>query len=155
MQINFKFEDEAIQASLKKLRDLGRDMTPITQAITAVLESESANAFIKEQNPADGKKWEAHSERYQAHLAKKGITKSKILQRSGLLARSLSTEFDAVSAVIGTNRVYGALHQRGGMPTLSPSVRDMPARPYMGLSKDGIADINEIISKQLQKTFKE
>lgn len=155
MQVDFKFEDEAIKASIKKLKDLGQDMTPITQAISAVLESESAGAFIKEQDPTTGKKWQAHSENYQAHLAKKGITKSKILQRSGLLARSLSTDFDAVSAVIGTNRVYGALHQLGGNPSLSSSVKNMPARPYMGLSKEGISDIIEIINLKLKNAIKE
>ncbi len=53
MQIDYKFNDKAIQDSIKRLQQLGADMTPITRGIAAVLASESEAAFQKEAAHAE------------------------------------------------------------------------------------------------------
>ncbi|NRN26743.1 phage virion morphogenesis protein [Photorhabdus heterorhabditis] len=148
MQLDYQFDDAAIQAAFKRVQKLGRDTTPITRAIAAVLASESEEAFAQEADPTTGNPWKPLTKKYKARLAKKGKT-GRMLQRSqGGLAMSLSTEYDAVSAAIGANKVYAAIHQWGGLPDMPPGPAAVPARPYMGLSAQGAADIIDIINTQ-------
>ena len=74
MQIDYKFNDKAIQDSIKRLQQLGADMTPITRGIAAVLASESEAAFQKEADPTTGRKWQPLTPKYAAKLAAKGLT---------------------------------------------------------------------------------
>lgn len=114
MQIDYKFDSAPLDEAVKRLVALGQDMTPITRAISAVLASESENAFDREKDPATGQSWPALTDKYRERLEKLGKN-GKMLQRSmGGLAMSLTPDFDAVSATIGTNKVYGALMQSGG-----------------------------------------
>lgn len=154
MQVDYEFQSQAIQASLKKLQELGADMTPVTRGVAAVLASESEKAFQTESDPTTGKAWAPLSPAYAAKLTAKGLT-GKMLNRSmGGLAMSLSTDFDAVSAVIGSNKVYAALQMLGGAPDMPAAPASVPARHYMGLSQDGISDIIEIINKTLINAIK-
>ncbi|MBI0004942.1 phage virion morphogenesis protein [Gilliamella sp. W8126] len=153
MQIDYKFSDEAIRASIQRLQELGTDMTPITRGIAAVLASEADDAFQKEADPATGKKWQQLTQNYAAQLATRGLT-GKMLNRSmGGLAMSLTTDFDAVSAAIGSNKVYAAIHQLGGTPGMPNAPAAIPARPYMGLSQNGISDIIDIINITLSNAI--
>ncbi|KWH56310.1 phage virion morphogenesis protein [Burkholderia cepacia] len=54
----------------------------------------------------------------------------KILQLSGRLASSISTRYDATTAVVGTNVVYAAIHQFGG------SIERHPMSGIVRLRKD-------------------
>ena len=154
MQIDYKFNNKAIQDSMARLRQLGADMTPITRGIAAVLASESEAAFQKEADPSTGQKWKPLTPRYAAKLAAKGLTGKMLNRTMGGLAMSLTTEFDAVSAAIGSNKVYAAIHQLGGTPDMPPAPAAIPAREYMGLSQAGINDIIEIINITLSGAIK-
>lgn len=154
MQIDYKFNDKAIQDSIKRLQQLGADMTPITRGIAAVLASESETAFQKESDPATGQKWQPLTPKYAAKLAAKGLTGKMLNRTMGGLAMSLTTDFDAVSAVIGSNKIYAAIHQLGGTPDMPPAPAAIPARQYMGLSSTGVSDIIEIINIKLANTIK-
>ena len=154
MQIDYKFDDKAIQDSIKRFQRLGADMTPITRSIAAVLASESEVAFQKEAEPSTGQKWKPLTPKYAAKLAAKGLT-GKMLNRSmGGLAMSLTTDFDAVSAAIGSNKIYAAINLLGGTPDMPPAPAAVPARQYMGLSQDGISDIIEIINITLANAIR-
>lgn len=153
MQIDYKFSDDAIQASIQRLQELGTDMAPITRGIAAVLASEADDAFQKEADPTTGEKWQQLTPNYAAQLAARGLT-GKMLNRSmGGLAMSLTTDFDAVSATIGSNKVYAAIHQFGGTPDMPNAPAAIPARPYMGLSQNGISDIIDIINITLSNAI--
>ncbi|WP_314188562.1 phage virion morphogenesis protein [Yersinia massiliensis] len=154
MQIDYKFDDSSIVKAFKRLEKLGQDTTPITRAIAAVLASESEDAFASESDPTTGKKWAPLTDGYKARLAKKGKTGSMLQRSQGGLAMSLSTEYDAISAAIGTNKVYGPLHQWGGLPHMPRGPADVPAREYMGVSPQGVADILAIINAQHAKALK-
>ncbi|BFI48124.1 MULTISPECIES: phage virion morphogenesis protein [Yersinia pseudotuberculosis complex] len=148
MRIDSRFDDSSIVNAFKRLQALGQDTTPITRAIAAVLASESEDAFANESDPTTGKKWAPLTDNYKARLAKKGKTGNMLQRSQGGLAMSLSTEYDAVSAAIGTNKIYGPLHQWGGLSHMAPGPAAVPAREYMGLSQDGVADILTIINEQ-------
>ncbi|OCG62235.1 phage virion morphogenesis protein [Gilliamella sp. Fer4-1] len=153
MQIDYKFSDEAIQASIKRLQGLGADMTPITRGIAAVLASEADDAFQKEADPTTGRQWQQLTPNYAAKLTVKGLTGKMLNRTMGGLAMSLTTDFDAVSAVIGSNKVYAAIHQLGGTSDMPAAPAAIPARPYMGLSQYGIRDIIDIINVTLSNAI--
>lgn len=71
MQIDYKFDDSSIVKAFKRLETLGKDTTPITRAIAAVLASESEDAFARETDPTTGKKWAPLTDSYKARLEKK------------------------------------------------------------------------------------
>lgn len=85
----------------------------------------------------------------------KDITKAKrkeinkwsgqILQVEGILADSITTQYDDNSAVIGSNLDYAAIHQLGGKAGKNKSV-EIPARPYLNLSDD---DLKKFLTLQL------
>lgn len=154
MQIDHKFDDKKIVQAFQRLEKLGHDTTPITRAIAAVLASESEDAFATESDPTTGKKWAPLTDAYKARLAKKGKTGGMLQRSQGGLAMSLSTEYDAVSAAIGTNKISGPLHQWGGLPHMAPGPAAVPAREYMGVSPQGVADILAIINEQHDKALK-
>lgn len=150
MQIKSVFDDEQVQKRLQALMKLGTDMTPITAAISAVLMSESEDAFANETDPTTGVKWAPLSEKYRARMEQKGYTGTMLQRTQGGLAMSLQQDFDAVSAAIGTNKVYAALHMWGGLPSMPATPASVPARAYMGLSEGGIQQIHEIINQTHQ-----
>lgn len=153
MQIESVFDDKQVQKRLQALIKLGTDMTPITAAISAVLMSESEDAFANEADPMTGAKWAPLSEAYQARLEKKGYTGTMLQRTQGGLAMSLQQDFDAVSAAIGTNKIYAAIHMWGGLPSMPAAPAAVPARGYMGLSEGGIKQIHEIINQKHQEAL--
>lgn len=148
MRVDYRFESASINDAFKRLAALGQDMRPITRAIAAVLASESEDAFDSESDPTTGSPWPALSPSYKEKLEAQGKT-GKMLQRSmGGLAMSLTTDFDAVSVAIGTNKVYGALMFFGGAAGMPAGPAAVSARPYMGLSPQGITTIINIINQK-------
>ncbi|WP_140918663.1 phage virion morphogenesis protein [Limnobaculum xujianqingii] len=153
MRIDYQFDNDEINRSIQGLTNLGQDLRPITRAISMVLAGESEDAFEKEADPTTGQPWPALSEAYREHLEKKGKN-GKMLQRSqGGLAMSLTPDFDAVSAAIGTNKVYGALMHLGGTPAMPAAPAAVKARPYMGLSPEGVTRIVDIINQMHQNAL--
>ncbi|PHM49355.1 phage virion morphogenesis protein [Xenorhabdus miraniensis] len=148
MRLDVRFDDRDIQLAFQRVMQLGMDSTPITRAVAAVLAGESEDAFANQADPDTGQPWTPLTPRYQAKLDASGHNGPLLQRTQGGLALSLSTTYDAVSAAIGSNKVYAALHQWGGLPTMPPGPAAVPARSYMGLSAQGVADIVEIINQK-------
>ena len=55
---------------------------------------------------------------------------------AGGLKGSISTDYDASRAMVGTNKVYGPIHQFGVEAGRNHSV-ELEARPYLPLTGDG------------------
>ncbi len=155
MRLETQLDVTPIQQAFKRLQQLGADTTPITSGIAAVLASESEDAFASQSDPATGKPWTPLTPRYQAKLEESGRNGLMLQRTQGGLALSLSTMYDATTAAIGSNKVYAALHQWGGQPTMPAAPAAVPARPYMGLSQQGIADIVDIINKKHEEASRQ
>jgi phage gpG-like protein len=128
------------------------DMKKIAGFAAAELHDASNTAFKDETDPASGAKWAP------LKYPRPDGSVSTILRYHGLLIQSLTHEGRADgSAVLGTNLVYGRIHQEGGKtgahtikPRLMKALRfngryakkvnhpgsEVPARPYMGVPKD-------------------
>ena len=76
------------------------------------------------------------------------------MRQSNLLLRSLTHHvIDADSVEAGSNLVYAAIHQAGGTEDMAPRNAAIPARPYLGLSDDELAEAQEIIIDWLGSAF--
>ena len=72
---------------------------------------------------------------YKNCKKKTGHYPGQILQVSGQLALSITTQYDNNSAIIGSNKVYAAIQQLGGNAGKNKKV-NIPARPYLNLNED-------------------
>ena len=85
-------------------------------------------------------KWKDLSEKTKTARKKTGHYPGQILQVSGQLALSVTTQYDDESAVIGSNKAYATIHQLGGQTGWGKKIT-IPARPYLRLSE---VDCDEI-----------
>ncbi|EAS0531561.1 phage virion morphogenesis protein [Salmonella enterica] len=100
MQLTVK--DGPLRRALKNIAAAGADMTPLMRAIAGTLATETAVNFEEEGRPP----WVPSL----AAQKRDGMT----LSDTGHLQRSITTAYDARSAVIGTDVEYARLHQLGG-----------------------------------------
>ncbi|EAO3630717.1 phage virion morphogenesis protein [Salmonella enterica] len=117
MQLTVK--DGPLRRALKNIAAAGTDMTPLMRAIAGTLATETAVNFEEEGRPP----WVPSL----AAQKRDGMT----LSDTGHLQRSITTAYDARSAVIGTNVAYARLHQLGG--TVERKGREV----YFKQGKDG------------------
>jgi phage virion morphogenesis protein len=123
----------------------------------AALGESSTRLRFRTQTGPDGKPWKP-SLRAQ-------ITGGRTLTQDGHLAASISSRSGRDWAEWGANRIYAAIHQFGGVIRARnakalrfalagggfatvQSVR-IPARPFLGLSSDDVADIVHLIETRL------
>lgn len=93
----------------------------------------------------DGTPWPPLTE---ATRRSKHKNKDKPLQLEGDLFDSIKAEPSRTGVVVGSDRPYAATHQFG-RPGGGWGGSDIPARPFLGLSDEDIAEIDRIISARL------
>lgn len=127
---------------------LNGDLTPLMQAIGAVLENSTRERFADKKSP-DGVSWanlmpnSAKHKTNKSHT-KKGVTaKVGILVESGDLFKSITSHADKYETSVGTPESYGVHHQFG--------TTHMPARPFLGISTDDRQTIQEMINDYLEE----
>lgn len=140
MDLEFKFDTTEIQNKFKKLAQVvdGRE---ITRKVANVLLQEAEAAFDNEKSP-EGESWAKLNQDYKKRRYDKGYT-GNILQVTGDLVKSLNIDYGENFAVIGAAEPYGQYHQMG--------TSKMPARPFLGLSHDGVEEIKAILNRELSK----
>lgn len=140
MDLEFKFDTTEIQNKFKKLAQVvdGRE---ITRKVANVLLQEAEAAFDNEKSP-EGEPWAKLNQDYKKRRYNKGYT-GNILQVTGDLVKSLNIDYGDNFAMIGASEPYGQYHQLG--------TSKMPARPFLGLSNDGIEEIKAILNRELSK----
>lgn len=99
-----KIDDKAVMGSLDRLVAAAHNMSPMMRRISQELARQTEINFAVEGRP----KWLGIKPR-------KGRDGGQILQDTGQLAASITTHHDASSATIGSNKVYAAIHQLGGV----------------------------------------
>lgn len=122
---------QVLGSLLDKLDDLSEPMNDIA----AVLESATEGAFEAEADPVTGQAWQSLSDAYlKANPKHQG---GKILQVSaGGLAASVTADSGDFWAAIGSNKIYAAIHQFGGTDDMPAGPAGIPARPYLGVSRE-------------------
>lgn len=149
------------QPLLRALRQAASEMgnaRPLMRSVAGIMLRAVEDNFEQEGRP----KWkDLHpGTKLTRHL--QGTWPGKILQRSGGLASSIQQQFDQRQAVVGTNKVYAAIHQFGGRTkphVIRPRTKralsfggivvrqvnhpgsEIPARPFLRLTPGDLRDI--------------
>ena len=148
--LQISLDQDAIQSALKQIMDAGNDLEPVMREIAGVLADSTEDAFANEADPVTGNPWPALSENYLAQNPDRAS--GQMLQMSaGGLASSVQSEYSRDSASAGTNKLYAALHQFGGLPDMAPGPAAVKARPFLGVAAGDETEILAIISRHLIK----
>jgi phage virion morphogenesis protein len=137
--ISISIAEDGITPILRNLIALSADLTPAHEAIGADLLFKAQRRFELERDP-DGNPWPPSIRA----LAEGGRT----LTDQANLVNSLTYNADATKVEVGTNLVYGAIHQTGGSAGRGGATK-LPARPYLGLEEDDPRAIEEAYERLL------
>ena len=136
--IEIKIDNKDVDRKLLELAQKSENLRPLMKNIAGIFASATEENFKNEGRPD---KWTELSEATKKQRTKQKKWPGQILQVSGQLASSISTQYDDESAIIGSNLDYAAIHQLGGQAGKNKKV-EIPARPYLKLTDD---DFNEIL----------
>ncbi len=159
-----ELDDKEIQRAVFRLSTMGQNMLPVARAIGVGLVRNTQDRFRAGRDP-DGLAWRPLRPFTLAMKRGPGILRESAM-RGGLMA-SIAFRADAgaggATVQIGTNKVYGAIHQFGG--TIRPrnpkgllffrtpggqvwgAARSVtiPARPYLGISREDRETIMDVL----------
>lgn len=146
---------------LRALRQAAGEMgnaRPLMRSVAGIMFRAVEDNFEQEGRP----KWKDLQPGTKLARYKQGTWPGKILQRSGGLASSIVQQFDQREAVVGTNKVYGAIQNFGGKTSphvIRPRTKralsfggivvrqvnhpgsNIPARPFLRLTPGDLRDI--------------
>lgn len=151
MNFEIRVDDARLMSQLRRMMANAARPESAMQAIAALGEASTRMRFRTQTGP-DGVAW------------KKSRKKSgRTLTQSGHLAGSISSRATPGEAAWGVNRIYAGIHQFGGVikPKSKSALRfrvagggfvtarqvAMPARPFLGISKEDREDILHVLRK--------
>ncbi len=157
--IRLEGDTRQLLRKLQKLKNI--DKKGINKAIGEGLRSSTVERFSTQKAP-DGKKW-----RNSIRASEDG---GVTLTKTARLKNSIKSYGDGAGAVVGTNTIYAGTHQFGARRTIraeSPKglrfkvsggkwvtkkkVKvNIPARPFLGISKEDQEEIRDTIEKALR-----
>lgn len=140
--IEIKIDNQKVEKALLEIAQKTSNLRPLMKNIAGIMADSTEENFKEEGRP----KWKDLSEKTKIARKKTGHYPGQILQVSGQLALSVTTQYDDTSAVIGSNKVYAAIHQLGGQAGRNKKTT-IPARPYLSLFENDYHDILEVIEK--------
>ena len=153
-RVELEFDNAAVLSAIRGALAELTDPRPMLLDIGEALVNSTRDRFSAQRGP-DGQTWKSLSPRY---LATKSPNPGKILQRRGDLVRQIFPQVEGATLLVGTDRVYGAVHQFGALKGAFGKTRrgapipwgDIPARPFLGISDDDAAEIIAIARDHLQ-----
>lgn len=158
-RIRIKVDDSRFRQALKRLARLAGDLRPTLDAIGFLVAGQTRRRFDEGLAPS-GRRWK-QSGRAEAQGG-------QTLLDTGRLRDSIAHRLRGAKAVdIGTNVRYAAIHQFGGEITpktakvlrfrvpgggwVSKGRVRIPARPYLGLNRRDIQDIQNLVRRRLAR----
>lgn len=135
LQMDIEVKDHGIEEMLAKLQGRMHDLTPVMKIVGQIGRASIVRNFEKEGRP---KRWKPHSEITQRRRG----TGAPILRDEDHLMNSIHDKAYRDRTVIGTNRVYAAIHHFGGKAGRKRKVT-IPARPFMMIQDEDWTEIRE------------
>ncbi|MGK4359165.1 phage virion morphogenesis protein [Ectopseudomonas chengduensis] len=153
-RVELEFDNAAVLSAIRGALAELTDPRPMLLDIGEALVNSTRDRFSAQRGP-DGQTWKSLSPRY---LETKSPNPGKILQRRGDLVRQIFPQVEGATLLVGTDRVYGAVHQFGALKGAFGKTRrgapipwgDIQARPFLGISDDDAAEIIAIARDHLQ-----
>ena len=143
MEITIEIKDAGVNDMLNRISRKGEDITGALNIIGERILRHTGERFTA-QRDADGSPWKPLRPATLRH--KKN---PMILTESHHLRGSIRHQASDNVLRVGTNKVYGAIHQLGGKAGRGRKV-NIPARPYLGIGKDDSKDIVEVLTDWLE-----
>lgn len=158
--IRVEIQDRELRRALARWVRLGRDPRPMLRAIGVGL-AENVRDRIDAGEDPEGNPWQPLTPAYAALKRGPGILREAGMR--GGLQGSITFDVSGHEVAVGTNKIYGAVHQFGatirakraavlifrtpdGKAWGAAKEVEIPARPYLGLSRadeDTILDVAE------------
>lgn len=164
--IKIEYNDQQVTRAIRRIIRTGTDMTPLMRRIAGHLQASAKQSFDDQKSP-DGTAWKKLKPSTLKQRKKSGKVPAKILTRDGDLARSLLADWDATSAVVGTNLAYATTHQFGakkgqfGRFSIIGTRQEVPipwgnipARPFLGISTKATTQIQDEVLSFITKRWK-
>lgn len=167
MGVRISGDLKGLERRLRSMRDLS--LRPAARKIGESLVSSTIRRF-NEQKAPDGTPWQplaassvaprsrdfTRSGRLRKR-AERRLMNRKILIQTARLRNSIAFKTEGTAVAVGTNVVYAATHQFGaragafGRTSRGQAVPfgDIPARPFLGISKEDQAEIDRILKREL------
>lgn len=117
------------------------DTRELMTTVGAVTEAQTRRRIEEDKRGPDGRPWDTWADDY-ARTRHQG---QSLLVGDGDLLDSLHYEAGREHAEVGSNLVYAAIHQLGGRPV----GKNIPERPYLGLSDDDEAELQQVVDDWL------
>ena len=111
------------------------DMSELLEVIGATVESQTRRRISDDKTAPDGSGWDDWSGRH----ARTRHGGHSLLESSGDLLDSITHDVIGAEAVVGADLIYAATHQFGD------DERNIPARPYLGLSDDNETELGNVV----------
>ena len=143
--IEIKIDNKKVEKALLEIAQKTSNLRPLMKNIAGIMADSTEENFKEEGRP----KWKDLSEKTKTARKKTGHYPGQILQVSGQLALSVTTQYDDSSAVIGSNKVYAAIHQLGGQAGKNKKTT-IPARPYLSLTNEEYEEILSLVENYLK-----
>jgi len=126
--ISVRMDTRAVDAMLARVQKATGDLSPLMVSIRQELLTQTEANFEAQGRPA----WPALAQSTIKQREKRKKWPGQILQVSGTLARSIVTESDETSAMVGVGAEvrHAAIHQFGGKAGRGRKT-EIPARPYL------------------------
>lgn len=134
--IEIKIDNKKVEKALLEIAQKTSNLRPLMKNVAGIMADSTEENFKEEGRP----KWKDLSEKTKTARKKTGHYPGQILQVSGQLALSVTTQYDDTSAIIGSNKAYAAIHQLGGQAGKNKKTT-IPARPYLVVTDDDFEDI--------------
>lgn len=130
----------------RRVGALGKiDRRALLDVIGATVESQTRRRITDDKEAPDGNEWAAWSGGYAA----KRHGGHSLLEGEGLLLGSLgyAVALAGDQVEVGSNMIYAATHQFGD------EKRNIPARPFLGLSRDDEAELDDAIDNFISRVL--
>lgn len=158
LNLSIKSDLPKLQQPLRRLIKLGENPKPLLAQIAFLGENQTRERFSTETGP-DGQKWK--------DSLRKKLFGGKTLTQDGHLGDSITSKATDKEASWGSNRIYAAIHQFGGVIRAKTSKGlafqlasgdnvvtrqvTMPARPFLGVSNADERDITDLVRGYVRK----
>ncbi|MBS9780883.1 MAG: phage virion morphogenesis protein [Gammaproteobacteria bacterium] len=153
--IHIEVDDRDFQHSIKRLRGSVNDKK-LWAAMGEKLLRTHRKRFLQEKSP-EGYKWKERSA-VSEKIRARGKPKPKhhsILKHQGRLAQTLRYQASHSGLLLGSDLPYAAIHQFGGkFKMFGKHTVEMPARPFLGVSKTDGQMIERLIVNHLAKQIR-
>ena len=140
VRIEVKVEDKEVKALLSRMQQNLSDLTPAMQVVGETIRTSVVKNFEDGGRPTSWKPL--------APATLKGSKGGGILRRQGMAGGLMgSIKYRAYSdrAVVGTNKIYGAIHQLGGKAGRGRKVT-IPARPFLMVQDEDWSEIRHALN---------